>query len=81
MDIQEACIHSPLDSTKAQIRVLRLQPRLNPVPDMIVCSLAVADLDHSNCQYEALSYEWGDPKSKELPIVLKGVEVVVRENL
>ncbi|CZR62116.1 uncharacterized protein PAC_12013 [Phialocephala subalpina] len=74
-------IHKPLDTSKAQIRLLHLQPPLDSEPDAIVCTLSVADPDDDDCKYEALSYEWGDSRSTSLSIMLDGTHFLVRENL
>lgn len=81
MDAQEAYIHVPLDDTKAQIRLLHVQPRLESEPDLISCSVGVGNLENENCKYEALSYEWGDEPNISFTIMVDGMRVDVRENL
>lgn len=80
-DTQVDRIHKPLDTSKAQIRVLHLQPRQDSEPDAIVCTLSVIDLDNAEHLYEALSYEWGDPKNTSFSIMLDGTTFGLRENL
>ncbi|KAF8857248.1 HET-domain-containing protein [Acephala macrosclerotiorum] len=81
MDVQVDLIHKPIDTSKAQIRILHLQPRLGSEPDTITCTLSVVDLDDDDCKYEALSYEWGSPTSTSFSIMLNGRRFPVRENL
>jgi hypothetical protein len=72
-------ILKPLDESKAEIRLLRLQPCRGE--DEINCTLHLGDLDDPACQYEALSYEWGDPTNVSLFILINGEKIAVRENL
>ncbi|KAH8766256.1 heterokaryon incompatibility protein-domain-containing protein, partial [Hyaloscypha finlandica] len=72
--------YAPLNTSKAQIRLIYLQPRLL-VADEITCELCIADLDDTNLFYEALSYEWGSPWDLALSIELDGQSVPVRKNL
>jgi hypothetical protein len=51
----DASILQPLDKSKAEIRLLHLQPRRGD--DTITCALYLGDLDDPTCKYEALSYE------------------------
>jgi len=71
-------LYSPLNKSKSEIRLLRLQPRSSA--EAITCSLHLADLDDEHCKYEALSYQWGDA-SKMKQMILDGRSVTVRENL
>jgi hypothetical protein len=48
-------ILKPLDKSKAEIRLLHLQPHQSV--DTITCTLYLGDLDDPECEYEALSYE------------------------
>lgn len=50
-------IYFPFDSTRPQIRLMYLQPRLGS-DSHPVCSLQLADLNDESCLYNALSYEW-----------------------
>jgi hypothetical protein len=72
-------LSTSLDKSKAEIRLLHLQPRRGV--DEITCTLQLANLDAKNCEYEALSYEWGDPTDASLVIWIDGETVPVRENL
>lgn len=73
--------YTSLDKHTSQFRLIHLQPRLLPTSDEIICSLHLADLDDEQCQYEALSYEWGDPEKPPMFIELNGEKRSVRENL
>jgi Heterokaryon incompatibility protein (HET) len=78
----EHSIYTPIDKSTSQIRLLYLQPRLSPTLNNIICSLHLADLDDQTCQYEALSYEWGDADSiSSYWIELDGGKRAVRDNL
>ena len=72
-------VSQPLDISKAEIRLLRLQPR--QIVDEIHCTVHLTDLDTKDCFYEALSYEWGDPTNTTFLILIDGEAVPVRENL
>jgi hypothetical protein len=72
--------YAPLNTSKAQIRLIHLQPRLVG-GDEIACELWVADLDDGSLSYEALSYEWGSPSDRALLLELDGRTVPVRQNL
>jgi hypothetical protein len=72
-------ISAPLDAQKAQIRLVRLQPRRGH--DEICCALEVVDFDDvKRASYTALSYEWGDTKASA-SIVLGGCNFPIRPNL
>jgi hypothetical protein len=73
-------IFLPLDKSKAEIRLLHLQPRV-VAGDEITCTLRLADLDTKDCEYEALSYEWGIATNRIFTVVINEEEVTVRENL
>lgn len=74
-------IYHSLNSSKAQIRLLRLQPHLEDSLDTITATLEVANLNDQDCHYEALSYEWGSAANTSFSITLQGKEFAVRENL
>jgi len=73
-------IFPPLDKSKAEIRLLHLQPRV-VAGDKITCTLRLADLDTKDCEYEALSYEWGLETDTIFTAVINEEEVTIRENL
>ena len=73
-------IFLPLDKSKAEIRLLHLQPRA-VAGDEITCTLRLADLDTKDCEYEALSYEWGIATNRIFTVVINEEEVTVMENL
>jgi hypothetical protein len=73
-------IFFPLDKSKAEIRLLHLQPRV-VARDEITCTLRLADLDTKDCEYEALSYEWGIATNRIFTVVINEEEVTIRENL
>lgn len=75
---QPAFSYPGLDSSKHEIRLIRLQPRAPS--DEIKCELLLANLD-GKPNFEALSYEWGSSKSTLLPIHINGQAIVIRENL
>jgi hypothetical protein len=47
----------------------------------IECTLSIGSLEDQNTQYEALSYEWGDPNGPQYEILLDGQPFTVRRNL
>ena len=69
-------IHSPLDTTKQQIRLFRLCPSKD---SSIHGTLHTVDLDHE-VVFSALSYVWG-PEFPSWPIYIDGKELLIRENL
>jgi hypothetical protein len=73
-------ILEPLDKSKAEIRLLHLQPSLDR-EEVISCTLYFGDLDDRACEYHALSYEWGDPTSISRNILINGENITIRENL
>jgi hypothetical protein len=75
---RSAFSYQALDPTKHEIRLILLQP--GELSGDIECNILLASL-HKNPEYEALSYEWGSPKSQMLPIKLDGHAYHVRENL
>jgi hypothetical protein len=81
MASDSANIYTPLDPSKAQIRLVTLQPASSR-KDVVRCTLSISSLDEPGRSpvYEALSYEWGLPKSESF-IVLDGRRTQVRENL
>ncbi|CAO2655716.1 Nn.00g045190.m01.CDS01 [Neocucurbitaria sp. VM-36] len=60
------------------IRLLQLHPA--PWNDPIQCSLVLADLDNDDCQYEAISYAWGDATDLK-SIICDGCNISVTRNL
>jgi len=72
-------IFLPLDKSKAEIRLLHLQPCLGA--DKITCTLRLSNLDTQDCEYEALSYEWGIATSKIFTVFINEEELTARENL
>jgi hypothetical protein len=70
--------YQALDPTKHELRLILLQP--GELNGEIEFNILIASLDE-NPEYEALSYEWGSPKSQMLPIKLDGHAHHVRENL
>lgn len=77
MPVDDDNVYSPLDPSKAQIRLVILQPGKSR--EIVRCDLLIFSLDDKP-KYEALSYEWGDAKSSRT-IVLNGKRKLVRENL
>ncbi|PVH74769.1 HET-domain-containing protein, partial [Cadophora sp. DSE1049] len=77
MSIVDDDIYFPLDSSKAQTRLVLLQP--GKTREIVRCELSVAALEEKP-KYEALSYEWGDAKTT-WAIVLNGKRKLIRENL
>ncbi|KAK0103316.1 hypothetical protein ONS95_005346 [Cadophora gregata] len=77
----QGSVYSPLDHSTSQIRLIILQPCLDPHDDEIRCSLSLADLEDENCVYEALSYEWGPRTDTPLHIWLDDRRFAVRPNL
>lgn len=60
-------------------RLVRIQPEL--VQGTISCDLIVSDAESENCiDYDALSYEWGDPTPRHT-ILINGRERKVATNL
>lgn len=74
-------IYTPLDQSIAQLRLIRLKAQDRDSPEVITCFHHLASLDDSDCVYEALSYEWGDPSTTTYTIRLNGHKLLVRENL
>lgn len=71
-------VWTPLDASRSQIRLLRLEPNTNlkawPVGQLEVRSL-------EDCmRYEAISYAWGGPQSVH-PLFVNGLEMPITENL
>lgn len=71
-------VWSPLDSSRSQIRLFRLEPNADlhawPVGQFEVISLD----DEPN--YEAISYAWGGPQGVH-PVFINGLELPITENL
>ena len=62
-------LYSPLNDSKAEIRLLKLHPRVEG-NDSIECTLFKASLNESQCiTYFALSYVWGDAGITETILV------------
>jgi hypothetical protein len=74
-------IYTPLQATRKQeLRLVTLLPA--PCKDApIECTLSIGNLQDRNLQYEALSYEWGDPNDPGYDILLEGQPFTVRRNL
>lgn len=69
----------PLDPQKAQIRLLRLQPRRDG--EEISCGIEVVDLDDAETiEYNSLSYEWGTADATEY-ILLAGCKTIYYHRL
>jgi hypothetical protein len=75
--------YTPLDQPKHEIRVVRLHPRRWSTDSTIICDITTVDQRTApTCpRYEALSYEWGSPSSKEYTIHLNRRSIPVRHNL
>ena len=71
-------LYQPLDSTRDEFRLLRLQPSDN-LEDIITCQLFTVSL-FENPSYTTLSYEWGDKNVTE-PMLVNETEVQVTCNL
>jgi hypothetical protein len=71
-------IYTKLNSTKREIRLLKLHPESDPDCD-IVCELSTVSLD-TRPIYRALSYTWGDANDTNL-IILDGHRFAVTRNL
>ncbi|KAL2070901.1 hypothetical protein VTL71DRAFT_13927 [Oculimacula yallundae] len=83
-------LYTPLDHSTSQIRLISLEPRparrrfgRSPLQndEVIRCSLSLADLQDPNCQYEALSYEWGKISEISDYIEVNSKRIAVRPNL
>ncbi len=70
--------YSPLNSAKGEIRLVNLQPSHDFSADLR-CDICHYFLDQHQ-EYEALSYEWGNPK-ETVPIFLDGTEFSITLNL
>ena len=70
--------HSPLDLTKHSVRLLKLLPR--GLWGQIRLSIRHASLQ-DGLSYSALSYEWGDPSSLHVSILIDEEVFRVRKNL
>lgn len=68
-----------LDPSTSQIRLICLEPQSGS--NIISCSLKLADLDDNKCQFDALSYEWGDAAPIPRLIKLNDQDFPVRANL
>jgi hypothetical protein len=71
--------YDTLNYRHQEIRTVILLPGLPSSP--IHCTLETHDLNVTELQYEALSYEWGDSTSEGRSIFLNNREIQVRENL
>lgn len=60
------------------LRLVTLFPGVEDSP--IVCRLDHSTLNQSQCQYEALSYVWGEP-ALSCPIIINGHQGAVTQNL
>jgi Heterokaryon incompatibility protein (HET) len=72
-----ALLNQPLDSTRNEIRTIRLLPSTES--SLVECMTDTVSLDDQP-DYIALSYAWEDP-SLTTPIVLNGVQVEVTTSL
>lgn len=73
--------HTPLDLSKAQIRLLRIYNRSTNRPGLITCTIRTFDYNESSLPlYNALSYVWGPPPPQH-NILLNGRSFAIRENL
>lgn len=81
-DSGPAGIYSNLDYSKAEIRLLYLEPKSSSRV-FISCTLRVANFNAEICEYEALSYEWGvdTDRQGQYGILLEGRLYFVRQNL
>ncbi|EEU37728.1 uncharacterized protein NECHADRAFT_53535 [Fusarium vanettenii 77-13-4] len=66
--------YKPLDTGKAEIRVLKLPTNSSGSFELITVSL------HDDPEYAALSYLWGDPQDQEI-ITVQGYKLGVTKNL
>jgi hypothetical protein len=73
-----APIYKPLDSSRRQIRLLRIEPAKDP-SHKIKCHLFTESLDEKP-RYHALSYVWGNTKDRK-SINLDGTDFLVTLNL
>lgn len=69
--------YQPLPSMD-HIRILIIQPGLHNDP--IRCNLQEIPLDGAECQYEGISYAWGD-KNDFCDIICDGKKLTIRANL
>lgn len=78
MDDDDVSVWSPLDASRSQIRLLRLEPHTdhNAWP---VGQFLVIPLDEMPTYY-AISYAWGGPQGVH-PVFIDGIELPVTENL
>jgi hypothetical protein len=74
-------LYTSLNTTwERELRLVTLLPA--PTKDApIECTLSIISLEDQNTQYEALSYEWGDPNGPQYEILLDGQPFTVRRNL
>ncbi|KAH9216311.1 heterokaryon incompatibility protein-domain-containing protein [Leptodontidium sp. 2 PMI_412] len=73
--------YTALDSTRNEIRLLRILPRQNGHELATVhCEIIHASLDES-ISYRALSYTWSSPRDSQHTIKLNNLDFSVRENL
>lgn len=57
-DSSKSSIFSPLDTSKPQIRLIRIEPG----DDEITCTLHLSDLEDDSCHYEASHAMWMNEK-------------------
>ena len=75
-------IYTPLQAKgkKQELRLVTLLP--SPCKDAAIeCTLSIGNLEDQTLEYEALSYEWGDPNGPRYDILLDGQPFTVRRNL
>jgi heterokaryon incompatibility protein (HET) len=68
-----------IDTGCRQIRLIEILPGQDDEP--VYCLFRSHTLDHSNVQFAALSYTWGDVKSQKYSIFINNTAVDVKQNL
>ncbi|KAF2127243.1 HET-domain-containing protein [Dothidotthia symphoricarpi CBS 119687] len=76
---QTRSVHTPLDVTRNEVRLLTILPLVGGPRDLIECELDTCSLD-DRPTYTALSYVWGDA-TKTRPVLVNGHVVHVTTNL
>lgn len=86
LDTIPSYTHQALDTTKEQIRLIKLRQALPrehvnaaDAPPPVACDMATFDLDTAP-EYIALSYVWGDPDTLQ-PILVNNKTMHIRQNL
>jgi hypothetical protein len=81
MDVSQGPLYSPLDISKTEIRLLKVNPPSNDDNGApLQCSLFAHSLSNPPHEYVAVSYVWGDPIFQH-PVTINGHVVYVTSSL